>query len=301
MINPLHLRTLSVVLRTGSFAAAGRRLGYTGSAVSQQMSALETDTGLELFERRAHGIRATVSARLLSETAGNALGALASLEDTVREIATGTRGRFGFGCFPTASEVLVPPTLARFARTFGDVDVRFDDGEPDHLLPSLIEGDLDLVVVYRYDLVPQLWPPGLRRTPLLAEPVKLLVPASYPIPEQPLTLAQFAESSWISTREGSAGTLALERLCAAAGFAPRIRFRSNDYDVVRSFVRAGFGVAAVPRLGFVGRIGLKALDVTDLPLRRHVEILTAADRHGPAVDGMIAALRAAAAALPATD
>ena len=113
MINPLHLRTLSVVLRTGSFAAAGRRLGYTGSAVSQQMSALETDTGLELFERRAHGIRATVSARLLSETAGNALGALASLEETVREIATGTRGRFGFGCFPTASEVLVPPTLAR--------------------------------------------------------------------------------------------------------------------------------------------------------------------------------------------
>ena len=196
---------------------------------------------------------------------------------------------------------MVPPTLARFARTFGDVDVRFDDGEPDHLLPRLIEGDLDLVVVFRYDLVPQLWPPGLRRTPLLAEPVKLLVPASYPIPEQPLTLAQFAESSWISTREGSAGTLALERLCAAAGFAPRIRFRSNDYDVVRSFVRAGFGVAAVPRLGFVGRIGLKALDVTDLPLRRHVEILTAADRHGPAVDGMIAALRAAAAALPATD
>jgi len=154
--------------------------------------------------------------------------------------------------------------------------------------------ELDLVVVYRYDLVPQLWPPGFRRTPLLAEPVKLLVPAGYPIPEQPLTLAQFAETSWISTREGSAGTLALERLCAAAGFAPRIRF-------VRSFVRAGFGVAAVPRLGFVGRIGLMSLDVTDLALRRHVEILTAADRHNPAVDAMIAALKAAAAALPAPD
>ena len=45
MLNPLHLRTLSVVLRTGSFAAAGRHLGYTGSAVSQQMSALEADSG----------------------------------------------------------------------------------------------------------------------------------------------------------------------------------------------------------------------------------------------------------------
>jgi DNA-binding transcriptional LysR family regulator len=298
VLNPLHLRTLSVVLRAGSFAAAGRQLGYTGSAVSQQMSALEADSGLTLFERGAHGIRPTAEAKLLSERAGETLGALASLEDAVREIATGTRGRLGLGCFPTASEVLVPSALARFGRTFGNVEVRFDDGEPDLLLPRLVEGDLDIIVVYRYDLVPQIWPAGLRR---IALEVKLLVPENYQPPAPRLQLADFAAASWIATREGSAGTLALERICASAGFTPRIRYRSNDYDVVRSFVRAGLGVAAVPRLGFRGRIGLQALDVTDLTLRRHVEVLTVADRQSPAVDGMVAALKAAEASLPSTD
>lgn len=211
MLNPLHLRTLSVVLRAGSFAAAGRQLGYTGSAVSQQMSALEVGSGLTLFERSAHGIRPTPAAHLLAERAGESLGALTSLEEAVREIATGTRGRLGLGCFPTASEVLVPTALARFGRTFGDVDVRFEDGEPDQLLPRLVEGDLDLVVVYRYDLVPQVWPAGLRRTPLTAEVVKLLVPGTHPAPTTAPRLADFADASWISTRQGSAGSTALER------------------------------------------------------------------------------------------
>ena len=75
MLNPLHLRTLSVVLRAGSFAAAGRQLGYTGSAVSQQMVALEAESRLTLFLRGAHGIRPTPACRDV-ERAGDALLAL---------------------------------------------------------------------------------------------------------------------------------------------------------------------------------------------------------------------------------
>ena len=308
MLNPLHLRTLSVILRTGSFAGAGRHLGYTGSAVSQQMSALEADTGLVLFERGAQGVQPTAEAHLLSERAIETLSALATLQDTVREIAAGTRGRLGLGSFPTANEVLIPTALARFGREFPDVEVRFEDGEPHQLVTRLLEGDLDVIVVFRYDLVPQSWPAGCTRTPLLTEPVRLLVPdrptapggsGSVPqgmdtAPSGPVPLTDFEDASWISTREGTAGTLALERACAAAGFAPHIRYRSNDYDVVRSFVRAGLGVAAVPRLAYLGRVGLRDLDVTGLHLRRHVEALTMADRHHPAVTGMVIALRASA-------
>ena len=296
MLNPLHLRTLSVVLRTGSFAAAGRHLGYTGSAVSQQVKALEAESGLVLFERGAHGVRPTAEAQLLSERAVETLGALATLQEAVREIAAGTRGRLGLGSFPTASEVLAPRALARFGRDFGDVEVRLEDGEPHELLTRLLEGDLDVIIVFRYDLVPQSWPAGSVRTPLLSEPVRLLVPDSAPTPAGEVPLTDFEDASWISTREGTAGTLALERACAAAGFVPRIRYRSNDYDVVRSFVRAGLGVAAVPRLAYLGRTGLRDLDVRGLHLHRHVEALTMADRHSPAVTGMVNALRASAQA-----
>ena len=204
--------------------------------------------------------------------------------------------------------MLIPSALARFGREFPDVEVRFEDGEPHQLVTRLLEGDLDVIVVFRYDLVPQSWPAGCARTPLLTEPVRLLVPdrptapggsGSVPqgmdtAPSGPVPLTDFEDASWISTREGTAGTLALERACAAAGFAPHIRYRSNDYDVVRSFVRAGLGVAAVPRLAYLGRVGLRDVDVTGLHLRRHIEALTMADRHHPAVTGMVIALRASA-------
>ena len=192
--------------------------------------------------------------------------------------------------------MLIPRALARFGREFRDVDVRFEDGEPRQLLTRLLEGDLDVILVFRYDLVPQTWPAGCVRTPLLTEPVRLLVHDRPGAPSGPVTLTDFEDASWISTREGTAGALALERACAAAGFAPRIRYRSNDYDVVRSFVRAGLGVAAVPRLAYLGRVGLRDVDVTGLTFRRHIEALTMADRYHSAVTGMVNALRASAQA-----
>ena len=57
-----------------------------------------------------------------------------------------------------------------------------EDGEPQELLTRLLEGDLDVIVVFRYDLVPQSWPAGSVRTPLLTEPVRLLVPGPRELP-----------------------------------------------------------------------------------------------------------------------
>lgn len=298
MLNLVHLRTLSAVLRAGSFAAAGRTLGYTGSAVSQQMSTLERETGMRLFEREAHGIRPTPEAQFLSERAQEALGAVAGLNDAIVDMSSGTLGRLGLGSFPTASEALVPAAVATFGAAHPGVDVRFDDGEPDHLVPRLLEGDLDVIVVYHYELVPEPWPRGLARKSLFAEPLVMLVGDAYrgPVDEVPLT--EFAEELWISTQEGTAGALAVERACANVGFAPRIRYRTNDYDVVRSFVRAGLGVAAVPLLGYTPSPGIRAIRASSLGIRRHVSVLSSLRRHSPAIDGMIQALAAAAALRP---
>lgn len=297
MLSPLHLRTFSVVMRLGSFAAAGRELGYTGSAVSQQISALESETGLALFERYGHTIRATQSAQLLSERAGETLGALKALEQAVGEMATGTRGRLGLGSFPTASEVLIPAVLGRFSRTFPDIEVRFHDGEPETLVPRLLEGDLDLLVSYRYDLVPRGWPAAVHRTHLMAEDLRLLVPPTYQTAGGDVALSDFAEAPWISTLEESAGTVAVERACAAAGFSPRIIYRTNDYDVIASFVLAGLGVAAVPLLAYSSRADLSIVSPAGLTVRRHIELLTVKGSTNPAVEALSDTLKAEAAKL----
>ncbi len=284
-------------MRLGSFAAAGRELGYTGSAVSQQISALESGTGLVLFERYGHTIRATQSAYMLSERAGETLGSLTALEQAVGEMATGTRGRLGLGSFPTASEVLIPSVLSRYSQTFPDIEVRFHDGEPELLVPRLLEGNLDLLVSYRYDLVPRGWPAKIQRTHVMAEDLRVLVPPSCQTFGREHTLSDFADAPWISTREESAGNLAVERACAAAGFAPEIKYRTNDYDVIASFVLAGLGVAAVPLLAYSSRSDLKAVAPIDLTVRRHIELLTVKSPANPAVDTMIAITKTEAAKL----
>jgi len=76
MLNPVLLRTLTVVLRTSSFAEAARELGYTGSAVSQQIAALERSIRMQLFERSAHSIRPTPAAIMLAVFAAFTLGEL---------------------------------------------------------------------------------------------------------------------------------------------------------------------------------------------------------------------------------
>ena len=299
MLNPLHLRTFIVVLRTGSFAEAARSLGYTGSAVSQQISSLERAVKMSLFEREAHGIRPTPSAGFLADRAQNVLAAFASFEEEVRAMSEGNFGRVRLGSFPTASQQLLPLSLSTFARTHPEVGIDLDEGEPDSLVPLLLDRDLDLAIVYRYDLVPQTWPKALKAEPLLHEDLVLLLPPGHRFAGSEITLADLGKETWVATGERTSCARSLRRACAAAGFEPDVHYRSDDYDVIRRFVSSGLGVALVPALGHViGSIAtadIATATVADLSVRRHVVALHAPSTVNPAVKGAVAALKAASA------
>jgi DNA-binding transcriptional LysR family regulator len=246
MDRPQHLQTFQVVCRTGSFAVAARELGYTSSAVSQQMAALEHDTGLVLFERQAHGVRATAVAHRLVELSRPVLATLEEFDHQVRRLATGAIGRIRVGSFPTASVRIVPPVLSAFAAEHPDAEVSLVEEEPDDLVEQLDDGRLDVALLYEYGLCPRQWPAGVLTEVLLREDLLLLQPRNGP---RPVPLAQLGGHRWIASREGTDGALSLTRLCAAAGFTPTITYRSNDYDVVRELVAATGGAAVVPALG----------------------------------------------------
>ncbi|UYM07271.1 LysR family transcriptional regulator [Solicola gregarius] len=295
MLNPVHLRTLTAVVRTGSFADAARRLGYTASAVSQQIAALERAVQVPLFERDAHSITATPAAEFLAERAHDALLALDGLDDDVRGLAAGELGRLRLGSFPTASERLLPGGLSAYRDDHPDVRVELDEGEPAELVALLRDGELDVAVVYRYDLVPQRWPAGLVRTPLVDERLLLLLPDGHPLVRPArVTLADLADETWVRTREGSSGATCLDRMCAVADFVPRVSVRSNDYDVIREFVRSGLGIALVPALAHEPAEGIATRTLDDVDVRRHVLALHRATGVGPTAPVLIAALAAAA-------
>ncbi|NLT27132.1 MAG: LysR family transcriptional regulator [Microbacteriaceae bacterium] len=292
MVNPTHLTTLVAVLRTGSFAGAARELGYTGSAVSQQIAALERETGLQLFDRDARGIRPTAIADQLQASAHDVFAAIASFDERVRSLGEGGSGLVRLGSFPTASRQFVPSALAEFVRSRPGVELELDEGEPDDLVPRLVEREIDLALAYQYDLVPASWPRSLTRLPLLSEQLVAFVPPGHPASGRGIELAELADETWIATRDGSHCAQALERACATAGFEPRIRYRSNNYSVVASFVRSGLGVAVIPALAALSLSDgeTDTAEIVDLGVRRHVSMLVDRQRGNPAVAALVDAL-----------
>lgn len=269
----MHLRTLVEVVKTGSFAEAARRLGYTSSAVSQQISAFERAVGVTLFEREAHSIRPASAALLIADRGAELLAAFDGFEHEVRAMVQGLRGRLRIGTFPTASSRVVARALAKLSADLPDAEIRLDEAEPEDVLPLVLAGELDLALVYAYDLVPQTWPEELTVHPLLDETLLLMVPVDHPAAKTSGKIEDLKDERWIASRDGTSGATCLTRLCAAAGFAPKIAFRSNDYEVVQSLVAAGVGVALVPALGYKALPGTHAMPLRSKPLRRHVHVV----------------------------
>jgi len=299
MLNPVHLRTLTTVIRTGSFADAGRLLGYTGSAISQQMAALERAVKMPLFERDAHNVRPTAAGEFIAERARESLAALGSLEDDIRGMSQGTIGRLRLGSFPTACGRLLPVMLASYRRDHPDVEIALHEGEPDELVPLVQVARLDLALVYRYN-IPHSWPRTLLAVDLFDEDFVLLLPKGHRLAASgPLQIGELAEETWIATPEGHYGASDLRRMCAGAGFSPRVDYRSSDYDVITNFVGSGLGIALMPTLGYVPNAHVVAVTVADVKLFRRVAVLHSSTKTHPAVIGAVEALQSAVQALGA--
>src|SRR5882757_1415118 len=272
MLDPSQLRTLRTVVAHGSFAGAAAELRYTPSAISQQIAALERSTGIVLFERGPKFVSPTPAALELAARAGDLLTGLDALE---RDVAA----------------------LAQLTRQRPDVDLHLDEGELDTLLPALAEGELDLALAYRYDLVPTSWPASLVEHPLVAEPLRVLLPRRHRASAEPVRLSVLRDERWVAALAGTPGAINLERLCASARFTPNVTFRSNDYDVVQGLVAAGLGVAIVPGLAVSSPTRVGVFPIAGRAPQRRIVALHRRGNANPLLAPTLAALRDASRAL----
>src|SRR3954462_12990392 len=164
MIDVKRLRVLREVAQQGSFSAAGDSLGYTQSAVSQQIAALERETATTLVERNARGVRLTDAGRTLVEHADGLLARLAAAEEELEAIAGLRGGRLRLASFPTAGATLVAPAIAMFSDRHPHRELSPIEGQPEDALPRLRAGDLDVALTFEYSSLP-----GSAYEPLNAE------------------------------------------------------------------------------------------------------------------------------------
>jgi DNA-binding transcriptional LysR family regulator len=286
------LRTLAAVVRTGSFSAAGRELGYTPSAVSQQMAALERNLGLQLFERRPRRVTPTEAAHYLLEQVEHLLELLDHLEVDVQRLAAGRAGRLRIGSFESAGAPIVAQVIARFLTRRRDVEISLDEGEPHELFPRVLDGDLDVALGFRYDLVPTSWPTEVRLIEVLVEDLHVIAHRQHRLASKDtVDFKQLRTERWISNREDTAASECLFTLCASEGFTPNVAFRSNSFGTVRGFVSAGLGVAMIPSLAYRPDPDIVALNIGRPLPRRQVVAATRQVDSNPLTSAFLTAIR----------
>ncbi|MEU7858168.1 LysR family transcriptional regulator [Nonomuraea sp. NPDC049141] len=251
MLDVRRMQLLREVVTSGSVTAAAANLGYTPSAVSQQMAALEKEAGTVLLERAGRGIRPTAAGRLLSEHAAVIGRQLAEAETALADLRAGRTGRLAIRYFATAGATLMAPALARFRREHPGVQVDLRVTDPADPLPEVAGGEADLaIVVAPRDRVHA----GIRLVPLLDDPYRAVLPRGHRLAgRQIIELGELADESWVGSESPGPCLDVLLAGCAAAGFAPRVVVESDDYPTAQGFVAAGLGVCLIPRMGLANR------------------------------------------------
>ena len=272
MLDTRRLLVLREVAAHGSVSGAAEALGYTPSAVSQQLAALEREAGRALIERRGRGITLTETARLLLPHAHDVLAALERADATLARTASELTGTVRLASFPTATRALLPPALASLRETHPRLRVELIELEPHESLPALALGRVDVAVAHEYDLVGRDAARDLRRAEILREPLLLAERGDF---GGAARLADYAARDWIAPPVSTSCGELVRRACRAAGFEPRIVADTGDFSVACSLAAAGVGVALVPRLGAYAAAGISLREL-DPPLERRVFVASRA-------------------------
>src|SRR5881392_319641 len=217
MLNVGRLRILKEVAYRGSFSAAAEALSYTQSAVSQQIAALEAETGLPLLERHPRGVSLTAAGQTLVAHAEGILARLDSAEAALSAIAGLRGGRLRMASFPTAGATLMPMAIATFRAAYPDVALSLVEGEPEELTPRLRDGEFDLGLIFEFEGTGEPGP-GLLSAPLFEDPLKLALPKGHPLVHKDrVSLDDLSDESWVQTSEASACARHVVRICRTAG------------------------------------------------------------------------------------
>jgi DNA-binding transcriptional LysR family regulator len=293
-----HLVALKAISDEGSFGRAAARLGYTQSAVSQQIAALERIVGLRLLERPGgpRPVVLTEAGSTLLRHAEAIQARLLAAKADMAALEAGDAGRLRVGTFQSVGARIIPTLLRSFGTTHPGVEVVLRESQDESELLEMVErGELDLtfwtlpVVGGPYDTVE-----------LLRDPYVLVVPADSPLArlKRPPSLKEIVLHPLIGFNQCNA-MAHVELQLSAAGLAPNFVFRSDNNGTVQGLVGAGVGISVSPRLTVDEDDQTTAvIDLHGRIAPRVIGLVWHSDRHrSPAADAFVASAVAVCAAL----
>jgi DNA-binding transcriptional LysR family regulator len=242
-----HLAALHAVAEQGSFGAAAHHLGYTQSAISQQIATLEKVVGQKLVDRPGgpRKVSMTEAGDLLLRHAQAIVARLAAAQADLAALAEGESGTLRIGTFQSVGNRMVPTLVRRFHDAWPKVSIRLTESHDDDDTLQMVEaGELDLA----FTVLPI--PEGpFDAVALMRDPYLLVVAADSPFAsrEKPVTMRDLEGEPIISYRYCRA-TTQIEQHLGSRGTELDVVFRSDDNGTVQAMVAAGMGAAIMPAL-----------------------------------------------------
>jgi DNA-binding transcriptional LysR family regulator len=313
MLDTHRLRLLREFAERGTIAATAAALGYTPSAVSQQLAALERESGAVLLDRTARTAELTDAGRRLVEHAARILAMVEAAEADLS--AAGPTGRVTVTAFPTAA-VAFGPALVRRVRAHPGLSLLLRETQREEGLRLVRSGEVDVALIA--DWSGRLTRPGPGSSPgpghgksqageetgvlrfyrLLSDPVVLVLPRGHPFadPAKPVDLDELRDEPWLAAPSGEPSRQAVDRLLVGAGGMPPAPWEFEGLSTILSLVARGIGIAALPRLTLAA--GDRRVAVRELPgtaqARDVCAVARASSVRRPSVAVILAALDSAA-------
>jgi DNA-binding transcriptional LysR family regulator len=241
-----HLAALEAIATEGTFGRAAEKLGYTQSAISQQIAMLERIVGERLIERPggSRPVTFTEAGRILLRHAESIVARLQAAQADLAALSSGEAGSLAIGTIQSVGAKILPEVMRRFRTAWPDVQIELRESHLDRVLADMVErGELDVAFVQL-----PLENPSLETLQVLRDEYVLVTSPDSPIGagHRP-TLREIAEQPLIGYRNCRATEILVDQL-RATGREPHFVMRSDENGVVQGLAGAGIGVALVPRL-----------------------------------------------------
>ena len=259
MIDPRRLGVLQAVAVHGSVAGAACALRLSPPAVSQQLLALERETGASLIDRSGRQVGLTAAGRLLAAHGERVAAQLRQAERDLAELTGQASGPVRIAAFQSVMAPLIGPALARLAAASPAIQPVITERYGPAAVADLRLGDLDIVLTEYDSASSPPAEPGLRLRQLAFDPYLLVIPPDWQV--RPRSLGDLAGRPWVAGPPGTACDHALRRLAAQAGIGIPAGDVCVEFPSVLALVAAGRGAAIIPRLA----LGQSPVTICALP------------------------------------
>ncbi|MDQ4054781.1 MAG: LysR family transcriptional regulator [Actinomycetota bacterium] len=220
------------------------------SAVSQQVKRLEKQAGVPLLERVGRGVMLTRHGRHLVDAGSRLLTDLEEVEAGLHHQADAVAGHLRLVAFSTAMRGMVAPAVADLLAAHPDLSIGLSEREPWDTIDLVATGQCEVGIVHSWGDVPLAIPDHLTRTSVASDEAEVIVHRHHRLASRSrVTPRDLVDEDWIATPEGTICRQWLTRMHVGTGRLPRIAHQSMEFDSHLALVRAGLGIALVPRLG----------------------------------------------------